>query len=465
MKSESASAPIETVSGGSASFPLTSRRMDFSSSAYSSNSSSLTSSASCSPVNIITSPNIDDRSEDHLTPLHFQPEEQQHKLHSPVSPKFQKNLGDYHQNLVQFQQDMSQLQQDIAQVRLSSAEGGGDTSLQNVYLERLQELVPWVPNDEELPKLQVVQAVIDYINMLQDQLAAETSAKGGSEEKINHDDFDDCYFKDSGASIDDCSSDNNENGSCELLDVGDSPSSSSCLLPSPPPPVASLPPSTAPPAVHSAHLFSHQNQMVNELRHLQMVQNNSHDESYPQPSDLLSSQTLQQLSSEDVRHIKLKDQSSQAQHMAGSCCNRGGGGSSMGEDMPPMVSNMITSFSESSYNAALSANFVSNNNSPYNNSLLPSYYTPNQDSIYVSNKNMSDASYSQATPSIFPFPAPPSPQTIKAARKKKFQYKRQQEILQQQLLTQDQIANSSLLFSAIGSTWASLNAYNFNVPY
>ncbi|MPC47406.1 protein extra-macrochaetae-like [Portunus trituberculatus] len=40
-----------------------------------------------------------------------------------------------------------------------------------MYLDRLQQLVPQCPKDRPVPRLELIQAVIDYICDLQDQLA------------------------------------------------------------------------------------------------------------------------------------------------------------------------------------------------------------------------------------------------------------------------------------------------------
>lgn len=44
-----------------------------------------------------------------------------------------------------------------------------------MYLDRLQQLVPHCPKDRPLPRLELIQAVIDYIYDLQDQLAEPPS--------------------------------------------------------------------------------------------------------------------------------------------------------------------------------------------------------------------------------------------------------------------------------------------------
>lgn len=41
-----------------------------------------------------------------------------------------------------------------------------------MYLDRLQQLVPHCPKDRPVPRLELIQAVIDYICDLQDQLAS-----------------------------------------------------------------------------------------------------------------------------------------------------------------------------------------------------------------------------------------------------------------------------------------------------
>ena len=324
-------------------------------------------------------------------------------------------MSQYQHNLTQIQQNMSQLQQDMSQARIAVE---GDTSLQTVYLERLQELVPWVPKDEELPKLQLVQAVIDYIKLLQEQLA--TTASSGitiSDPTTSvYQDYTNYYDDINMSNVDECSG-----------------AATSCYDSSP----CSLSPSSAspqtPPSVHS-HLFHHlqEKQMVNELHNLQMVQRTSGEEMGSQ--QMVDGFINQHQIINDLRQKRLNESTSGLQHMA----NPVGGGDVVG-----------VCGGSASDSTALTQLASTDTNATY----------PQQPVMYTQQQNIE---YESQIQSIFPFPAPPSPQTIKAARKKKFQLKRQQELqqqqqLQQQLLRQHQQEQDShyqshqRMFSAIES--------------
>ena len=54
-----------------------------------------------------------------------------------------------------------------------------------MYLDRLQQLVPHCPKDRPVPRLELIQAVIDYIYDLQEQLAEPPALL--SEDEPDHD--------------------------------------------------------------------------------------------------------------------------------------------------------------------------------------------------------------------------------------------------------------------------------------
>lgn len=349
---------------------------------------------------------------------------------------YQEDMTDYQHNLTQFHQNMSQLQQDMSLARISAE---GDTSLQSVYLERLQELVPWVPKDEQLPKLQLVQAVIDYINLLQEQLAAAvspcaTSANGPG------------VFQDFGNYYDDTNANNSagSNGGCAgSRTAGDSSvSSTSCYDSSPSssslsqsPPSSSASPSS-PPSVHS-HLLNHlqEKQMVNELQHLQMVQRTSGEEIATQ--QMVDGYINQHQIINDLRQKRLKDSTSARQHMASP---GGSGGVIAPSEHHQLASDATCDIMSSTTTPTAHYKSPASPTSHYQSpALLTTHYQPpssptaHYQSLY---QHYQGTNHPVPVHSIFPFPAPPSPQTIKAARKKKFQLKRQQELQQQQHLQQ-----------------------------
>ena len=352
---------------------------------------------------------------------------------------------DFQQNLTNFQQNMSHLQHFTSQVRNSSSDG--DSFLQNQYLERLQELVPWIPKDEELPKLQLVQAVIDYINILQEQLAT------GSPTPIS-----------------DSTSTEFDELRSPFLSVVDSPMTSDvksgisiCGDSSP------LTPSTPPAVVHS-HLLNHlqdNQQMVNELRQLQLVQRLTAGEEVGK-QQMVRQFIHQHQIIDDLRHMNLKDSTSVRQHMV----NNVGGGSTSSSDGDseggggkktstghPDDGNCLPQLTAT---AAASVEHVIND---LESSVIHHHHQLGLSSLLAtggvtavdtqSNHRQQLPPYSQAQlynsdliieKPIAPFfPAPPSPQTIKAARRKKLQHKKLQEQLQQQQLLhhhQQQLANN-----------------------
>jgi len=67
-----------------------------------------------------------------------------------------------------------------------------ETAQALMYLERLQELVPQCPKDKKTSKLEVIQAVIDYIYDLEEVLATPVDSE---DHDSDCDDDDDVFAK------------------------------------------------------------------------------------------------------------------------------------------------------------------------------------------------------------------------------------------------------------------------------
>jgi len=74
---------------------------------------------------------------------------------------------------------------------MGSPQDTSETAQALMYLERLQELVPQCPKDKKTSKLEVIQAVIDYIYDLEEVLASPIEEEQHDED---HDD-DDVFVK------------------------------------------------------------------------------------------------------------------------------------------------------------------------------------------------------------------------------------------------------------------------------
>lgn len=332
----------------------------------------------------------------------------------------------FQENLSQLEGGISKLQQDMSQVIISA--DGGDSSLQSLYLERLQELVPWVPKDEELPKLQLVQAVIDYIHLLQEQLEA-----GGSHSSHNVDTNEFSFNSNELCSVDAmqtiCSNKTlmESNGvdsfnSCHH-------SSSSSLSPSP---SSSLPTPTA----GQSHLFPdlEQKQLANELHHLHAAQRDTSEEHSDQ-QQMVDKFINQQGIIDDLRHMRMKDPACErTQHMVSNHEDHTAAEHRLGMQSTSATAAAAAATSQDCSQVLPPPEGLRVNNFNAISSQQADHY--NSHGHHFLSYLQSNPQYQEHSPHsnepLFPFPAPPSPQTIKAVRKKKQLMKKIQGMHSQQ---------------------------------
>jgi len=98
---------------------------------------------------------------------------------------------------------------------MGSSQDSSETAQALLYLERLQELVPQCPKDKKTSKLEVIQAVIDYIYDLEEVLATPV-------EEDQHDDNDDVFPKEDSDLNEDESSHSDEDDDDDKNDLDQS---------------------------------------------------------------------------------------------------------------------------------------------------------------------------------------------------------------------------------------------------
>ena len=153
--------------------------MDFSHSPSSSPESHEEEFSESSPMSTPTPPRLSHSPSSRLSPLpnlpiispqppsRMSPRSPSSRMSPSVSPRLSPSLFPCSSSPRSF--SLEDLTFSLSQLQQGQQMGGSDSPLHSQYLDRLRDLVPGISKD--LPNLQLVTAVIDYIKLLQDELA------------------------------------------------------------------------------------------------------------------------------------------------------------------------------------------------------------------------------------------------------------------------------------------------------